>query len=251
MNSSLSVASSCATAVIALSFLSAPAAAATIVGGSDLLSAADANQLEAWLGQGSVTLTNTYDKALRDTSEDFHAAADGKGATFTIIQVVGIYNGDYFDTPVVIGGYNPQSWRSDGGYNASPLDAYRTAFVFNLTLGLKFDQRKDAGTTNRGVYQTFNDASYGPTFGHGFDIGIGSDLNTGYTNLYSYGTNGDFKASLALYPNESEAFDSTFLRINQIEVFTVSAVPEPEAWVLMFAGLGALSVVATRRRRNI
>ena len=107
---SLRIASSCATAAAALALLPTTGSAATIVGGSDLLTAADAAQLEIWLGQGPLTLTNIFDKAASDDSFAFHAAADGKGATFSVIEVVGMWGGDVFDKPVLIGGYNPQSW---------------------------------------------------------------------------------------------------------------------------------------------
>jgi WD40 repeat protein len=145
--------------------------------------AADATQLETWLGQGPLTLTNIFDKAPRLTGVDFHAAADGKGATFSVIEVVGMYGGDLFDKPVLVGGYNPQSWNSFGDWGFTPLDADRTAFVFNLTQGLKFDQRQDAATTNRGVYQTLNSVGYGPTIGGGHDLTVGAvdgTLNSGF-----------------------------------------------------------------------
>ena len=238
----LSVASSCATAAIALAFLPAPAAAATIVGGSDLLSAADADQFEAWLGQGPATLTNIFDKADGNTSLDFHAAANGMGATFSVIEVTGLWDGA-LDKPVLIWGYNPLSWSSDGGWNFSPLDVDRTAFVFNLTQGLKFDQRKDADRTNRGVHQTYNFGDYGPPFGAGFDLVLDAfELNSGRSALYSYGGDEYQGRNLASYPD-----DHSYLQNGQVEIFTISAVPEPETWALMLAGLGALGVAARRR----
>ena len=181
---------SCAAVAVAAAFLSTLASAATVVGGSDLLSAASANQLESWLGQGPLTLTNVFDKAPGSTSHDFHVAADGKGATFSIIEFLTDPNGTPFDKPVILGGFNPQSWNNAGNYVLTPREVDRTAFVFNLTQGLKLDQRKDASTTDLGQYQTFGHVSYGPTFGGGHDLSAGPgeiSLNTGYSYLFSYG----------------------------------------------------------------
>lgn len=245
---SLCIASSCAAAAVAAAFLPAIASAATVVGGSDLLSAASANQLESWLGQGPLTLTNVFDKASGSTSDDFHAAADGKGATFSIVEFLTDSTGKPFDKPVIVGGYNPQSWNSSAaGFNFTPLDVDRTAFVFSLTQSLKFDQRQDASTTNYGQFQTLGYPNYGPTFGGGHDLSAGPadpSLNTGYSLLYSYGADGDSSRSLVTYPG----IHFGPMSVGQIEVFTISAaVPEPETWALMIGGLAWLGLAVRRR----
>ena len=96
-----------------------PAAAATIAGGSDLLSSSYAATLESWLTgdptlsySGSLVFTNIFDKASGDTSADFHAAVDGKGATIVVMEATDSRNPDQ---TVLIGGFNPQSWSSSGG----------------------------------------------------------------------------------------------------------------------------------------
>src|SRR5262245_26901215 len=70
----------------ALLMLSGSAQAGTIVGGSSLLSLSDVTQLETWLGEGPLTLTNAYTKTPGDTSTTFHNAVDGIGRTFAIIE---------------------------------------------------------------------------------------------------------------------------------------------------------------------
>lgn len=234
---------SCAAVAVAAAFLPTLASAATVVGGSDLLSAASANQLESWLGQGPLTLTNVFDKALGSTSHDFHVAADGKGATFSIIEFLTDPHGNPFDKPVIVGGFNPQSWNNVGNYVYTPLEVDRTAFVFNLTQSLKFDQRKDS----LGQYQTYGQESYGPTFGGGHDLSAGPGdptLNTGYSYLFSYGANGDYTRSLVTYPGPY----SGPMSVGQIEVFTISAaVPEPETGALMLGGLALLGLAVRRR----
>lgn len=229
-------------AVVAIVSLPCIASAATIVGGSDLLSAADATQLESWLGEGPLTLTNIFDKATGDDSYTFHAAADGMGRTFSVMEVVV----DDYDHPVLIGGYNPQSWSSINDYNLTPLDVDRTAFVFNLTQGVKFDQRKDADSTNYGLYQTVNHEGSGPTFGGGFDLYVGPSLSLGSSLLYSYGRDNDLTRDLAGWPNGG----GHPWNVMQIEVFTISAVPEPETWALMLGGLGMLGIATRRCRRG-
>lgn len=243
---SLRIASSCAAAAVGAAFLPAIASAATVVGGSDLLSAASANQLESWLGQGPLTLTNVFDKAPGSTTIDFHAAADGKGATFSIIEFPNDPTGMPFDKPIVVGGYNPQSWNSSGAFNVTPLDVDRTAFVFNLTQSLKFDQRRDAATENYGLYQTYNFANNGPAFGGGRDLigGSNSVFGVDYSYFYSYGANGDFGRSLVTYPG----LYAGPMYVGQIEVFTISAaVPESQSWALMLGGLAWLGLAVRRR----
>ncbi len=224
----------------------ADARAATIVGGSDLLDATSATQLETWLGQGGITLTNVFDKVAGNTSADFHATADGKGATFSLIEVTG-YDGIAFDAPVVIGGYNPQSWSSDGsGWNFTIDEVDRTSFLFNLSQSLLFRQRLD-GDIGRGVYQAYNDLGYGPTFGGGHDLYVNNGLDTGYSYLYSYGTDADLVRDIARYP---EQYVGITWQVGQIEVFTVSSVPEPTSGALTLAGLAALAFAAKRRARR-
>ena len=63
------------------------AQAGTISGGSALLSPAQQGQLETWLGQGQVNLANIFTLQPGLDGDDFHAAADGAGPTFSLMLV--------------------------------------------------------------------------------------------------------------------------------------------------------------------
>jgi hypothetical protein len=229
------------TALMGLSALVIPdsSGAQTIVGGSSLLSSADANQLATWLGQGPITLTRIFDHVTGDgkTDTDFHTAADGQGATFTVLSA-GASSGSNW---VVIGGYNPVSWFNTSNYTYTPNLSDRTAFLFNLTTNTKIDQ----STGPLGIYQTFNAAGYGPAFGNGFDIGVGPSLNSGYAYQYSYGTGG---------PSGTNIFGSTGntnTSYREMEVFALApdlSVPEPGVAVLG-VGAGTLGMMLVRRNR--
>ena len=163
--------------------------AALIIGGSDLLSSTYANQLETWLGEGPIALTNIFDKALGDDASDFHSAADGKGRTVVVMEAA-----ESFGTGLsaIIGGYDPQSWSSLGIYNETPSDTDRTGFLFNLSSTSLFRQRLTTdliNNANAGIYQTGNAVGLGPTFGLGHDIHVDDNLTTGYSYMYSYGVN--------------------------------------------------------------
>jgi len=221
----------------ALLMVAGHARAATISGGSSLLTDGYANQLESWLGEGPITLTNIFTKASGNVASDFHGAVDGKGRTFVVMSAT------EDGTSAIIGGYNPQSWAgSAGDYNYTYYNADRTAFLFNLSTAAIYRQTL---TTVQGSYQSYNSYSYGPTFGSGHDLYVSPELSAGYSFLWSYGELGQKGRSIV----DGAEFNGS-MAVGGIEVFTISVtpVPEPEIYAMMAVGLGLLGWIGRRRR---
>ena len=222
----------------------------TISGTHNLLDYASADLLEGWLGEGELAFTNIFTKAPGDNSIDFHAAADGAGPTFSLIEILDA-NGEMLQ---VIGGYNPQSWASNDVWNLTLNDADRTAFIFNLTDDTPrvFYQKPTTFSDGwRGQYQTGNLSNYGPIFGLGPDLFVTGDLNMGHTFSWSYGADG----VSGFFATVSEI--NAYFTVGQIEVFTfapsvsevaVAPVPVPAAAGLGLLGMGLVS--ALRRRKK-
>lgn len=222
--------------VMAAVLVAASAQAQTVVGGSDLLTAASSQQLSSWLGQGDLVFTNIFDKAPGNTSADFHVAADGRGATFSVIEAL-LPGG-----AVLIGGYNPNSWNSSGQPTITSTLTGRDAFVFNLSQSLVFRQN----ATAFGQFGANNSATSGPSFGQGVDLFVDSLLGRSSSFLASFGTAADFGKDLAKYPGPQ--FGD--FAIGQIEVFAVAAaVPEVNAAAMLLVGLAAMGALGWQARR--
>ncbi len=212
--------------------------------GMSLLSPSYQTQLETWLGEGHLALTNIYSKAAGDTSLDFHKASDGKGRTFSVMEASNASGQTW-----LVGGYNPQSWSSTDGMHVTMADSARTGFLFNLTSGLMLPQLKQYFNGDTiGSGQTFNDGDYGPTFGSGHDLYVPRDLtHGGYSSLYTYNRFGLPPGGVSLI--DGSVFTNPDITYGAIQVFSISAVPEPGSYGLMLVGLAVMGLVLQRKRR--
>lgn len=224
----------CAFAATLIAVLLAPSArASAVVSGGTLLTQSYADEIAGELGQSNVDFTLLFTKQPGNTESDFHAAADGKGPTVSLMDV-------FIDGKLagLIGGYDPVSWRSDTTFTMNGTDAGRTAFLFNLTTSTFQRQNLTGqGLPNSGQYQTDN-TGLGPIFGGGWDLFVPADLTTGgYTNNYSYG-------GTSFGTNILGNSGVTSFSTGALEVYAVSAgtgAPEPSSAAL---GLGGGLLVA-------
>lgn len=256
---------SAAVLALASTAIAGATSAATVIGGSSLLTPTSIARLEGWLGEGPIKLTRIYAKQPGHFAADFHAAADGKGRTFTVIELLPNRLRDkrthQFDNPAqVIGGYNPQSWRSSFDYgptgqNITPPDSDRNAFIFNLTTEEVQRQRLIAhDTPSLGRFQTYNYILHGPNFGlpdvNG-DIFIDNDLGGAIFENNAYGEHWSFDNILAGNgSSHSSGGSAQNPAIGALEVFSIVAVPEPTSSLLALLGLGTIGVRSRRRESN-
>jgi hypothetical protein len=244
--------------------------AGAIIGGSDILSLADAQTLEGWLGEGPIALTRIFAKDVAnsdfDDSRDWHREVDLKGRTISVWEVT-LSDGKGGADEFVFGGYNPQSWDGSGagtvlgGYVETLVDTDRNAFIFNLTTSTKLEQCKTSYDLScgfnqeaTGSLQTYNRFDYGPTFGNGHDLYVNGDLDGGYNYHYAFGLpGGDPESGGNASPLDND--DTTYLwgGVGALETFTISArsvddshsVPNPATVALL--GLGLLGLRFRRK----
>lgn len=219
---------------------SAHALAGDLIGGSALLDADKQAQLGRWLGAGDINLSNVYTLQAGDTAADFHAAADYQGATFTLMEVTNAAGNTY-----LVGGYDPQSWASDEGWHETARDWQRTAFLFNMTDPAVYRQVSQTYILpSQGLRQTYNEAGYGPVFGSGPDLFVNEQMTAAISWQLSYGDPAYEGMSII-----DGSRNGQLVRLDALEVFAISPVPEPEQAGMLLAGLGVLGWMARRRRR--
>jgi len=109
-----------------------------------------------------------------DSVSTFHSRCDSKGPTVVIVETK---SGNVF------GGYTYTSWASSGGYASSTK-----GFLFQLRPSMKrFDLKSSTQS-----YAIYRHSSYGPTFGHGFDLYLNNCRNvaTCYVGSGAYTSSG-------------------------------------------------------------
>jgi hypothetical protein len=216
------------------------ARAGDIIGGSSLLDDGRHAQLERWLGAGEFNLNNVYTLRPGDTSVNFHQGADGKGATFTLLEVTNTAGQSF-----LVGGYNPQSWSSTDGWHETERDFQRTAFLFNFTTPAVYRQVLTGfELPSQGQRQTFNDILFGPVFGSGPDLFVNDDLTKALSWQLSYGNPANEGLSII-----DGSVGGQTVSVNAMEIFAIAPVPEPASWAMLLAGAGVLGGIKRRRRR--
>lgn len=212
--------------------------AGDIIGGSTLLDPSRHAQLERWLGAGQFNLNTVYAKKTGDTAADFHQAADGKGATFVLMELTNDSGMSF-----LVGGFNPQSWSSTDGWHVTPYDYERTGFLFNMTVPAVYRQvLNDYVLPSQGIRQTYNGALYGPTFGTGHDLYVNETLDVAFSWRVTYGDPSGAGLSIV-----DLSTGGKIDRVNALEVFTLSPVPEPATYAMFIAGIGMLARRARQR----
>jgi hypothetical protein len=230
------VATTLATTLAAILATLAPPAAAQ---DAPLLDQTLYGQLERWLGAGPLYLDNLYTRQAGDDSLDFHAAVDGRGSNFTIMSV-----SDSAGASWIVGGYNPQSWFSDDGWHVTERDWQRTGFIFNYTDPAVYRQVPTSNILpSQGSRQTFNRSDHGPTFGAGPDLFVDDRLSTSISWQLTYG-DPDFEGRSII----DGTYGGQFMRINALEIYAVSPIPEPHTWAMLLGGLGLIGWAARLRR---
>lgn len=228
-------------AAAAMALACGGAAAQTGVTGPSLLDPSREVQLERWLGAGDMAFTAIFTGNPGNTSLDFHSAVDGKGPTFTLLQVSNTAGGSW-----LIGGYNPQSWSSSDGWHVTMPDSQRTAFLFNMTDPAVYRQVPATYVLpSQGSRQTFNAADHGPTFGAGPDLFVNDRLDAALSWQVSYGNPLDEGKSII-----DRSVGGQFFHIDALQLFAVSPIPEPASAGMLLAGLGLIATLARRRRRS-
>ncbi|MGB9110275.1 MAG: PEP_CTERM-anchored TLD domain-containing protein [Telluria sp.] len=227
--------------LLALAGAGTAARAGDIIGGSSLLDDGREAQLERWLGAGEFNLNNVYTLRPGDTSVNFHQGADGKGATFTVMEVTNTAGQSF-----LVGGYNPQSWSSTDGWHETERDFQRTAFLFNFTTPAVYRQvLTDFELPSQGQRQTYNDILFGPVFGSGPDLFVNDDLTKALSWQLSYGNPANEGVSII-----DGSLRGQTVSVNAMEIFAISPVPEPASWAMLLAGAGILGGMQSRRRRK-
>ncbi|WP_208280365.1 PEP_CTERM-anchored TLD domain-containing protein [Massilia oculi] len=237
MNKILARGGATAILVAAVGMAASPAVAQTE---TRLLDPGLQGQLERWLGAGPLYLENIYTRQPGDDSLDFHAAADGRGSNFTLMRVANDAGDSW-----IVGGYNPRSWSSTDGWHVSEFDWQRTGFLFNYTDPAVYRQLLlDNVLPSQGSRQTYNWPDHGPTFGAGPDLFVDTGLTTSISWQLSYGDPAFEGRSII-----DGTFGGQFRRVEALETYAISLVPEPPAHALLAGGLGVICWAVRRRQR--
>ena len=155
-----------------------------------------------WSGTKSMKLIY---RGTRDgmTSKDFHNKCDNKGKTICLFLN---------DKGNIFGGYSSIPWTSNGGNEAD-----EDCFIFTLTNIYNTEPTKFPYLKDRSVYHS---ESYGPLFGGGSDLGLGSNFisSNGSWSSFPYSYKDILNKGKSIFTGDLNN-DNSYYLLKEIEIF--------------------------------
>ena len=140
------------------------------------------------------------------TANNFHSKCDNQEETITLIKS---------DKGYIFGGYTPFPWSMDYSYHSSPSSFLFTLTNIHGTQPTKFESKND----NKEVY---HDASYGPTFGGGYDLAIYNDfINSGSWSYFPSTYQDNLGKGKSIFTGDLNNSNTNF-KLREIEIFKLS-----------------------------
>ena len=214
-------------------------AGGTYVGGDDqtVYSSSGSFSLYAYGLAGDVSTTNTYFLAMALVPQTGPASSSIGSFTYAI-------NGGSANTVNVTGDmtYGVPPLELLAAHDGGDLGQHGIYETFYKQVSFSFSSSQQSG-----VYDTQDDAGSGPISGTGmyyvkFDIDLG-----GLPSGSGYGIHFDlYNTQLGKKPGDIDAKD--FAPFSHDAQGMTTAVPEPETYAMLLAGLGLMGFVARRRR---
>ena len=152
-------------------------------------------EIKNWINHDINMKFSLLFKMSRDgsNSSDFHRACDNKGKTLTIIET---------DNGYKFGGFTPLDWENDKKGKEKNDDL---TFLFSINQMKKFKKKNNG----RSIYCRYD---LGPLFGSGSDLGIHSNMKTGWSD------NSTFLSTYDL-TNGSSSFN-----VKEMEIFKIDYI---------------------------
>ncbi|GBB87031.1 hypothetical protein RclHR1_01350006 [Rhizophagus clarus] len=130
--------------------------------------------ISKWINRLEISSSYEFKLLLRGsrdgyTPQKFHKICDGKSHTVTIIKVK-------FSNEI-LGGYNPNSWKSDCSYSAN-----EDSFIFSFKNNDNIEDHVLSRVKEK-EYSTFNGSAFGPSFGYNDLILYGFNDNSYHYNI--------------------------------------------------------------------
>lgn len=95
---------------------------------------------------------------------------------------------------------------------------------------------------SQGLRQTFNDIGFGPVFGAGPDLFVNRELTAAISWQLSYGNPANEGVSIV-----DDSVGGQLARLDALEVFAISPVPEPAPAAMLLGGIGMLAWLGRKR----
>lgn len=156
--------------------------------------------------------------------------------------------------------YNTTKYPAANGANLSAGISFATSTAGFKSLTVSWDDKRSNTAANSEVFQYSTDGVHFTTFGsaikatstnflhHSVDLssiaGLNNDANFAFRIVAAYDTTGSYVGTAGSYGTGGT------IRFDNVSISGVSAVPEPESYAMLLAGIGLMGALARRKARK-